>query len=132
MRPDLNNITTDLVSWPAENDVSVSILRLDKIHPVISGNKWFKLHRYLEEAKRLGRKKIVTFGGAWSNHIVATAAACEMAGLSCAGIIRGEQPATPSPTLLEAKEYGMELYFITRDDYAKKRIPPELESSACY
>ena len=55
--------------------VTLSVLRLDRIHPVVSGNKLFKLHYFLEEALRSPHKTILTFGGAYSNHIAATAAA---------------------------------------------------------
>jgi 1-aminocyclopropane-1-carboxylate deaminase len=124
------NITEDPI--PFYGAIEVKILRLDKIHPVISGNKWFKLKYYLKEAKEQDKKKIITFGGAWSNHIVATAAACEMNGFSSAGIIRGEEPALLSPALLLAQDYGMELYFINRDDYNEKIVPAELKGPEHY
>lgn len=98
----------------------VSILRADTVHPAISGNKWFKLYYYLQQAIRLKKKGIVTFGGAWSNHIAATAAACAAAGLKCAGIIRGEEPVACSATLQQAKELGMQLQFVSRQDYKEK------------
>ncbi len=122
---DLDAILLQQVSTPAfaSGDVQLQVLRLDRIHPVISGNKWFKLRYYLEEAQAKGRKRIVTFGGAWSNHIVATAAACRLQGLECTGIIRGERPAHLSPTLQEALQYGMQLLFISRHDYALKKLP---------
>ncbi|MDP4261526.1 MAG: pyridoxal-phosphate dependent enzyme [Bacteroidota bacterium] len=120
-----DHITEDLVPVPAEKGISVSVLRLDKIHPVISGNKWFKLRYYLQEAGEQHKKRIITFGGAWSNHIVATAAACKINGFVSVGLIRGEEPAVLSPTLLEAKGYGMEFCFLNRGDYSKKRIPAE-------
>ncbi len=75
MQLSFDNITTDVIHLYNEKGINVSVLRLDKIHPVISGNKWFKLQHYLKAAKNEGKKKIVTFGGAWSNHIIATAAA---------------------------------------------------------
>ena len=115
----------------AEKDLTVAVLRLDKIHPVISGNKWFKLRYYLEEAKA-GQKKIVTFGGPWSNHIIATAAACKMNGLDSIGIIRGEETRDLSPTLLLASDWGMQLIFMNRTDYRLKKIPDELNSSELY
>ena len=127
-----DNISTDPVKIWVGKDVEISVLRLDKIHPVISGNKWFKLQYYLKEATQQGKKKIVTFGGAWSNHIVAAAAACKMNGIPCAGIIRGEEPAAYSPTLLQAKEYGMHLAFISREEYATKNIPAALKSDENY
>jgi 1-aminocyclopropane-1-carboxylate deaminase len=100
-----------------ENGTTLSVVRLDKIHPLISGNKIFKLRLYLEEAIALGKTTIETFGGAWSNHIVATAGACRLAGLSCMGLIRGEEPAIWSATLKAAAELGMQLKFIPRDTY---------------
>jgi D-cysteine desulfhydrase len=103
-------------------------LRLDRIHPVISGNKWFKLKYHIQEALIQNKKGILTFGGAWSNHLVATALACRQAGLACIGIIRGEAPATPSATLQEVQEYGMQLEFISREAYSDEAaIIPALQ-----
>ncbi len=112
--------------------MTAAVLRLDKIHPLVSGNKWFKLRYYLQEAKEQNKKTIVTFGGAWSNHILATAAACKINQLNCIGIIRGEEAATLSPTLIQAKELGMQLIFISREDYAKKKIPAEINKEENY
>ncbi|HEX2533995.1 MAG TPA: pyridoxal-phosphate dependent enzyme [Chitinophagaceae bacterium] len=103
--------------------VQLDVLRLDELHPVVSGNKWFKLRPYLEAAAADGKRAILTFGGAWSNHIVATAAACRALGWPSVGVIRGEAPAVPSSALLQAQEYGMQLFFTTRADYAEKKIP---------
>ena len=58
-------VTIDDISSYFPSNIHVSVLRLDKIHPVISGNKWFKLRYYLEEAKVQQKKRIITFGGAW-------------------------------------------------------------------
>ncbi|HEY4206815.1 MAG TPA: 1-aminocyclopropane-1-carboxylate deaminase [Puia sp.] len=106
----------------------MDVLRLDKIHPVISGNKWFKLKEYLDIAASEGRRHLVTFGGAWSNHIIATACAAQQRGLSSTGIIRGERPATLSPTLLDAVYHGMQLDFISRQEYGQKDQPAFLNS----
>lgn len=124
----LDAITTDLISIPVFNSrqIQVELLRLDKIHPLISGNKWFKLQYYLRQAKAENKKRLITFGGAWSNHIIATAAACHLYQLPCTGIIRGEEPSTLSPVLTAAKSLGMELCFISRTNYAAEQIPPEL------
>src|ERR1051325_10684290 len=70
--------------------VNVDVLRLDRIHPVVSGNKWFKLKYHLHHASKHGYGSIATFGGAFSNHIVATAYACHKQHLECTGYIRGE------------------------------------------
>ncbi len=135
-----NHITEDLILFPdnspfreiTQKKISLSVLRLDKIHPFISGNKWFKLRYYLDEAASLGKKKILTFGGAWSNHIAATAAICNLHAIPCIGIIRGEEPAIPSSTLLFAKQTGMQLVFISRHDYKQKKIPLPISSEDNY
>jgi 1-aminocyclopropane-1-carboxylate deaminase len=116
---DYSLISIDPVELPLakEQEVSLYVLRLDKVHPVISGNKIFKLGDYLEEAIAAGKTHIITFGGAWSNHIVATAAACKMLGLKCTGYIRGEEPKNWSATLREAADYGMQFKFIDRETY---------------
>lgn len=102
--------------------IEAAMLRLDLLHREISGNKWFKLRYNLDEAKAAGKTHIVTFGGAWSNHIAATASACQMAGLSCTGIIRGEAPPVLSHTLEQAQRYGMQLHFVSREAYRQKAI----------
>ena len=123
-----DSITVDEVNIPAfkEKNIQVSVLRLDKIDPVISGNKWFKLKYYLEDAKKQKKGHIVTFGGAYSNHIVATAAMGKECGFRTSGIIRGEQPQKLSHTLLESMKYGMRLFFTSREDYRSKRLPDEI------
>jgi 1-aminocyclopropane-1-carboxylate deaminase/D-cysteine desulfhydrase-like pyridoxal-dependent ACC family enzyme len=103
-------------------DLKVNILRLDKIHPVVSGNKWFKLKYYLQDAKKQGFASIATFGGAYSNHIIATACACEMEGLKSIGIIRGERPVILSDTLLNARQYNMKLEFVSRALYKHPEV----------
>ncbi len=108
------------------------VLRADAIDAVISGNKWFKLRFYLSEALQQQKKRIVTYGGAFSNHIVATAAACKAAGLQCLGIIRGEQPSVLSHTLLQAQSLGMQLQFISREDYAQKIMPANISTDTDY
>jgi len=131
---DPHTISIDKLSLPLLNKkkVEADVLRLDKIHPLISGNKWFKLRYYLEEAKKQKKKTIVTFGGAWSNHILATAAASHLNGFNCIGIIRGEEPATLSPTLIKAKELGMQLIFISREDYKTRNVPEKVCNEECY
>ncbi len=109
--------------WPSELTdklLSADILRLDKIHPVISGNKWFKLKYHISEALGNGYQSVVTCGGAWSNHVVAAAYAARQAGLAATGIIRGERPARLSQTLIDSLAYGMQLTFVSRSLYAAK------------
>ncbi len=99
---------------------SFSVKRLDKIHPEISGNKWFKLKYNIEKVLQSDHKRLLTFGGAWSNHIYATAGAGRLFGIETVGVIRGEEPATLSATLEHAKDCGMQLEFVTRLAYAEK------------
>ena len=105
-----------------EKKVSVVIARLDKIHPVISGNKLFKLRYFLEASVQQNNLPILSFGGAWSNHLVATAYACKLMGIKCIGVIRTERPASISLTLQQCKAYGMQLHFISREAYHEKDL----------
>lgn len=98
-------------------EVSVSVLRIDQLHPVVSGNKLYKLKFFLEEALCSNHKTLLTFGGAYSNHLVATAFAGQQAGLRTTGVVRGEKGSHLSPTLKECLDYGMELQFLSRKDY---------------
>jgi 1-aminocyclopropane-1-carboxylate deaminase len=103
--------------------VRIKIKREDENHPFISGNKWWKLKYNLEEAEKFGHKKLLTFGGAYSNHIYATAAAANELGFESIGIIRGEETLPLNETLAFAKEKGMQLHCVTREDYRKKTEP---------
>lgn len=117
-----DKVTTQRIKadWLSQNQVTLTVLRLDLLHPVVSGNKWFKLKYYLEEALQLGKTTIATFGGAYSNHILATAFACKAYGLQSVGFIRGEKPEDYSFTLKQAAGYGMRLIFLTREQYRQK------------
>jgi 1-aminocyclopropane-1-carboxylate deaminase/D-cysteine desulfhydrase-like pyridoxal-dependent ACC family enzyme len=100
--------------------ISVDVVRLDKIHPVVSGNKWFKLKYYLQQAQDQNAA-VATFGGAFSNHIVATAYSCHQLKIKCAGFIRGEEPELYSPALTDAKAWNMQLHFMSRKGYRDKQ-----------
>lgn len=100
--------------------VRVLIKREDMNHPHVSGNKWWKLKYNLEEAKKLGKNALLTFGGAYSNHIYAAAAAANELGLKSFGIIRGEETLPLNQTLAFAKSKGMVLHYVSREDYRKK------------
>lgn len=100
--------------------VRLFIKREDLNHPTIQGNKYWKLLYNIEEAKRLHKKTLITFGGAFSNHIYATAAAGKVSNLHTIGIIRGERIEPLNHTLATAEAYGMQLHFISRSDYRKK------------
>lgn len=100
-----------------EKDVQLLVARLDKIHPEVSGNKLFKLHYFAEECLRSSHKTMLTFGGAYSNHLAATAFLCREKGIRAIGVVRGEEPAGLSHTLHHCRDLGMELHFISREDY---------------
>jgi 1-aminocyclopropane-1-carboxylate deaminase len=104
----------------ANKNVSFSILRLDQLHSIISGNKWFKLVYYLEEVVEKKFPAIATFGGYYSNHIAATAFACLQANIKSIGIIRGTQPPVLSHTLQQALQHKMELHFVPKTVYKNK------------
>lgn len=101
-----------------ERQVRWLIARFDQTDPVVSGNKKFKLHFFLEEARASGKTRVVTFGGAFSNHLVATAKACHDLGFRSLGIVRGTGFTHESHTLKACRLYGMELLFVERDAYA--------------
>ena len=103
---------------PNYKDFQIDILRLDLLHPFYGGNKYFKLKYNIQNAKG---KTILTFGGAHSNHIYATAAFCHEQKLKCVGVIRGEESMIEkSPTLQFAKQQGMYLHFVSRELYKNK------------
>ncbi len=113
--------------------VEVAILREDLLHPEISGNKFRKLKYNLLEAQRLGYTKLLTFGGAYSNHIAALAMAGKIHHFKTLGIIRGEEikdKIAQNPTLFSASQNGMQFEFITREAYRNKDTPAFLEQLA--
>ena len=130
LRPDFTKISLD--PWDhqvfRQNKLGVEILRLDKIHSEISGNKWFKLKYYLEKAKQTNKDTLVSFGGAYSNHLLALAATAQIHGLHSIGLIRGERPCLLSHTLIAAKEYGMKLLFLPRSTFDLKKRTGFLDS----
>jgi 1-aminocyclopropane-1-carboxylate deaminase len=101
--------------------VQLFVKRDDLLHPLVSGNKFRKLKYNLEEAKRRGLDTILSFGGAYSNHIYALAAAGKIAGIKTIGVIRGEEfSETLNPTLSFARDAGMKLHFVSRSDFKNK------------
>ncbi len=100
--------------------VRLLIKREDLNHPFISGNKWWKLKYNLEAAQQQGHKTLLTFGGAYSNHIYATAAAAHELGLKSTGIIRGEETLPLNTTLAFAESKGMRFHYVSREEYRHK------------
>ena len=105
------------------NGIELYIKREDKLHPIISGNKFRKLKYNIQEAKRLGHTTLLTFGGAFSNHILAVAGAGAEFGFKTIGIIRGEElesKINENPTLAKTQELGMQFHFVSRTAYRDK------------
>lgn len=96
----------------------IDVKRDDLIDDLVSGNKWRKLKYNVLAAKNQKKESILTFGGAYSNHLVAAAKACSMAGIKSIGIVRGDElNSNSNETLRICAEYGMDLHFISRDMY---------------
>lgn len=102
-----------------EKQVKVFIKRDDLIHPYISGNKWRKLKYIIQKAKSENRDHLITFGGAYSNHLLATACAGAKFNFKTTGIVRGEE--VNNPTLLLCRLFGMNLKFIDRESFKNKQ-----------
>ena len=101
----------------------VSVLRLDLCGGLAPGNKTFKLEANLAEAHRRGVNRLLSFGGAWSNHLHALAAVGAERGFETIGIVRGEVSATPSAMLVDAQNWGMSLEYVSRQDYRRRGDP---------
>ncbi|MFD1186277.1 1-aminocyclopropane-1-carboxylate deaminase/D-cysteine desulfhydrase [Pontibacter rugosus] len=120
MEAPLQKLEDDLLK---EQGVALWVKREDLLHPHISGNKWRKLKYNLKAAKQQGHHTLLTFGGAYSNHIAATAAAGKAYGFRTIGIIRGEEHLPLNPTLAFATSCGMQLHYISREKYRLKDEP---------
>ncbi len=111
---EIETLTTKLAG------VQLLLKREDLNHPQVSGNKWWKLKNNLQEANETHHRTVLTFGGAYSNHIYATAAGASLLGLKSIGIIRGEETLPLNTTLIFARQCGMELHYISREKYRLK------------
>jgi 1-aminocyclopropane-1-carboxylate deaminase len=113
---------------------SVDMLRLDLAHPIVSGNKWYKLKLYLQEAKEQNAKTLASFGGPYSNHIVALAYAGQYLGFKTIGYIRTNENEPITPSLQEALNYGMQLVYLGRTHFQEKKneLLKNLDKSSTY
>ena len=123
--PEIQSLNHSLFS---EKGLELAILRLDQVHSLVSGNKFFKLKYNFEEAKLQGKDTLLTFGGAYSNHIHACAAAAKLEGFKAIGLIRGDFLEESNPTLNFAGTQGMELHFLDRETYRQKSNPEFLQT----
>ncbi|MEM7716386.1 MAG: pyridoxal-phosphate dependent enzyme [Cyanobacteria bacterium P01_A01_bin.68] len=105
----------------AKRRIRLFVKRDDLIHPQVSGNKWRKLKYNLQAAREQQYKRLLTFGGAYSNHIAATAAAGKIFGFDTIGVIRGELVKPLNPTLHLAQQQGMKLVFVGRKEYREEK-----------
>ncbi|PMU18041.1 MULTISPECIES: 1-aminocyclopropane-1-carboxylate deaminase/D-cysteine desulfhydrase [unclassified Pseudomonas] len=101
--------------------VEVAVLRLDRIDPLISGNKWFKLTEHLAQGRAAGARGIISLGGAYSNHLHALAAAGKRFGFPTVGLLRGHPQDTP--TVLDLKAFGMQLHWLGYGGYRARNEP---------
>ena len=120
-------VIQEIVPEQNPNGVRLFIKREDFLHPVISGNKWRKLRYNLLAAKEAGETTLLTFGGAYSNHIHAVAGAAKEYGLKSIGIIRGEEHLPLNHTLHEAQGMGMECHYLDRSTYRQKHTTEVIE-----
>jgi len=111
------NINIQAVPSFCLKDIQLAVLRLDELHPIVSGNKWFKLKYYLQQAQEENADTIASFGGPYSNHLVALAFAAKKYNLQSVGYVRSNEDEPITPTLLEAKQYGMHLKFLGRNNF---------------
>ena len=101
-----------------KRNIRLYIKRDDLIDSEVSGNKWRKLKFNIEQVKALKKEGVLTFGGAFSNHLIATASACHKAGIQSVGIVRGnELNENSNETLRNCSQLGMKLKFVTREEY---------------
>lgn len=101
--------------------IQLDILRLDKVHPIVSGNKWYKLQFYIQEALHSNAKTIASFGGPYSNHLVALAYVAAQNNLKSIGFVRSNQGEPITPTLQEAVKYGMEIKHLGRSLFQEQK-----------
>jgi 1-aminocyclopropane-1-carboxylate deaminase/D-cysteine desulfhydrase-like pyridoxal-dependent ACC family enzyme len=114
-------ILIDLPEPLAErHGVRLRLLRDDLHHPALPGNKWRKLKYNLLAARDQGHHTLLTFGGAYSNHLAAVAAAGPLYGFRTIGVVRGEEAEALSPTLLHCRQAGMTLHFVSREAYRQR------------
>lgn len=119
----MNPVFNQLINIRFPNDISLTIKREDLIHPFVSGNKFRKLKYNLFQAKSENKTTLLTFGGAFSNHIAAVAYAGNEKGFKTIGIIRGDELSDKieeNPTLKFAQENGMQFEFVSREEYRLK------------
>lgn len=111
-----------------QHNVRLLVKRDDLIHPEVSGNKWRKLKYNVQQFEVMRNQSILTFGGAYSNHLLATASACNQLNIPCIGVVRGEELNPESNDLLKrCASLGMQLHFVTREEYTLRDMSEYFE-----
>jgi len=125
------NPVIDSIPYLSSEKIAIEALRLDQIHPIVSGNKWYKLRYYIKEALAKNASTIASFGGPYSNHLVALAFAAKENGLKSIGYVRANKGEPITPSLQEALDYGMELSYMSRSifQFKKDQLLSEYEES---
>ena len=116
-RPRLHRVDLPFLQ---KHDIRLSFLRLDQIHPTVHGNKWFKLRLNLEAMRDSGCNRVLSFGGAFSNHLMALAGAGNLLNFETIGVVRGEIADENNPVLNYLRQQGMQLHGVTRSQYREK------------
>ena len=111
-----------------DHDVKIFMKRIDLVHPIISGNKWYKLKYNIVEMNNLGFNTMLTFGGSFSNHIHAAAHAGKLFGFKTIGLIRGEEHLPLNSTLQAAVDDGLELHYVDRSTFRERETKQFLNS----
>ena len=116
---------------PERPDVRATALRADLLDPWISGNKWYKLKYNLEAARQRGQRTLLSFGGPWSNHLHALAAAGQRHGFATIGVLRGELPKGLNACLTDARDWGMRLHPVSREEYRRREEEAFIQALRC-
>ena len=109
------------IPYLSSNSVTIHTLRLDQVHPIVSGNKWYKLRYYLQSAKDSDADIIASFGGPYSNHLVALAYAAKEKGLKSIGYIRSNEGEPITPSIQEALNFNMQIVHLGRSNFEEKK-----------
>ena len=127
LQPEIQTLDLELFEG---SQVKLDCLRLDKIHPFISGNKWYKLKYHLQAAIASGKNSLLSFGGAYSNHLHALAYAGKLLDIPTIGIVRGSSGQRLTPTLEDCTKWGMSLHWLNRQDYRQVAATGDIQRFA--
>lgn len=125
----LQSVGSDTLPWSPTGDIEVLIKRDDLIHPIISGNKWRKLQQVFDQWQKNSQSKILSFGGGYSNHLHALGYACYQTKIPFCAMIRGDYQHRLTPMLQDLKNWGTDIRWLTKIQYARKNDENWLKSN---